>query len=70
MPTGTNGSASGWQSVPGNLYTIQYKTDLKATTWMDDAANTYIPGAGGMLYVTSTAGGDEAFYRLEITFGP
>jgi hypothetical protein len=62
--SGTNVVLS-WQGLAGQMYEVQYKTNLTDAAWLP--LNSPAPGTGAVLSLTNNIGGaPQRFYRLAI----
>jgi len=55
----------GWTSLSGQIYQVQYSTNLVSTNWFDLGGNVVGNGATNYIF-DSTRGVDEHFYRVII----
>jgi hypothetical protein len=54
-----------WPGLPGQMYQVQYKTNLSDSAWLP--LNAPVQGTGASLSLTDTLGGaPQRFYRLAI----
>ena len=54
-----------WTGLPGQMYQLQYKTNLSEAVWLP--INTPVNGTGASLSLTNTLeGAPQRFYRLAI----
>ena len=62
MPSG--GAIITWDGAAGQVYELQYTTDLSNPSWTTDPTVGDIYDVGGTMSVTSTVGVANAFYRF------
>jgi hypothetical protein len=63
-PSGTNIVLS-WPAAAGQIYQVEYKNDLNATTWT--TLGSPITGTGAPLVITNDlTGSPQRFYRIRL----
>jgi glucuronoarabinoxylan endo-1,4-beta-xylanase len=64
VTAGTQGFGLSFPTLPGQLYQVEYKTNLTDAVWIP--IGNPIPGTGGSVSVTNNAGELQGFYLLQI----
>jgi glucuronoarabinoxylan endo-1,4-beta-xylanase len=62
--TGVSGFALTFPTLVGQMYQVEYKTNLTDTTWTP--VGDPIPGTGNSMSVTNNSGATQGFYMLQI----